>query len=220
MNNTTGQTPCITPTSGAADLPEALRRSTAADGKTELFNLPGYPLMVRAVDFNRIHAANETLRAGYAAARLEVESLKAQLVERAKEHADELTVAYMCGVSGPPIGQPQAMPDLSQLTERGAVAWAGVDAQGLRECFTAADMATASAQGFRDGVASTAPPTAQAEGLTWTVFNSGAQVVEVESLAEAMEYLTPARLARQWCAVCVVDQSNLPPTSADGVEHE
>ncbi len=44
-----------TPTSGAADLPEALRRSTAADGKTELFNLPGYPLMVRAVDFNRIH---------------------------------------------------------------------------------------------------------------------------------------------------------------------
>lgn len=39
-----------------------------------------------------------------------------------------------CGVSGPLIGQPQAMPDLSQLTERGAVAWAGVDAQGLRDC--------------------------------------------------------------------------------------
>ena len=37
------------------------------------------------------------------------------------------------GVSGPLIGQPQAMPDLSQLTERGAVAWAGVDAQALRE---------------------------------------------------------------------------------------
>ena len=59
-----------------------------------------------------------------------------------------------CGVSGPLVGQPQAMPDLSQLTERGAVAWAGVDAQGLREGFTAADMATVSAQGFRDGVAS------------------------------------------------------------------
>lgn len=58
------------------------------------------------------------------------------------------------GVSGPLIGQPQAMPDLSQLTERGAKAWAGVDAQGLREGFTAADMATASAQGFMDGVAS------------------------------------------------------------------
>ena len=50
-------------TSGAADLPEALRRSTAADGKTELFNLPGYPLMVRAVDFNRIHAESEMRRA-------------------------------------------------------------------------------------------------------------------------------------------------------------
>ena len=49
--------------SGAADLPEALRRSTAADGKTELFNLPGYPLMVRAVDFNRIHAESEMRRA-------------------------------------------------------------------------------------------------------------------------------------------------------------
>ena len=51
-----------TPTSGAADMPEALRRSTAADGKTELFSLPGYPLMVRAVDFNRIHAESEMRR--------------------------------------------------------------------------------------------------------------------------------------------------------------
>lgn len=58
------------------------------------------------------------------------------------------------GVTGPLVGQPQAMPDLSALTERGAKAWAGVDAQGLREGFTAADMATAAAQGFRDGVAS------------------------------------------------------------------
>ena len=58
------------------------------------------------------------------------------------------------GVSGPLIGQPQAMPDLSQLTERGSKAWAGVDAQGRPEGFTAADMATAAAQGFRDGVAS------------------------------------------------------------------
>ena len=38
------------------------------------------------------------------------------------------------GVTGPLIGQPQAMPDLSAPTERGAKAWAGVDAQGLREC--------------------------------------------------------------------------------------
>ena len=68
------------------------------------------------------------------------------------------------GVSGPLIGQPQAMPDLSQLTERGAKAWAGVDAQGLREGFTAADMATASAQGFRAGVASVS---AGSEPVAW-----------------------------------------------------
>ena len=36
------------------------------------------------------------------------------------------------GVSGPMMGQPQAMPDISALTERGAKAWAGVDAQALR----------------------------------------------------------------------------------------
>lgn len=29
--------------------------------------------------------------------------------------------------------EPQPMPDLTQLTERGAEAWAGVDAQALRE---------------------------------------------------------------------------------------
>lgn len=37
------------------------------------------------------------------------------------------------GVSGPLMGKPQEMPDLSALTERGAKAWAGVDAQGLRD---------------------------------------------------------------------------------------
>ena len=41
----------------------------------------------------------QLLRMGYASARLEIESLKAQLAERAKEHADELAVAYMCGAS-------------------------------------------------------------------------------------------------------------------------
>ena len=37
------------------------------------------------------------------------------------------------GVNGPLMGKPQEMPDLSALTERGAKAWAGVDAQGLRD---------------------------------------------------------------------------------------
>ena len=45
----------------------------------------------------------------------------------------ELEAVGAGGVSGPLVGQPQAMPDLSALTERGAKAWAGVDAEGLRE---------------------------------------------------------------------------------------
>ena len=80
--------------------------------------------------------------------------LFAAMISRITDLEAQLEAIGAGGVSGPLIGQPQAMPDLSQLTERGAKAWAGVDAQGLREGFTAADMATASAQGFRDGVAS------------------------------------------------------------------
>lgn len=50
-----------------------------------------------------------------------------------QRQADELAAIGAGGVSGPLLGQPQAMPDLSQLTERGAKAWAGVDAQALRD---------------------------------------------------------------------------------------
>ena len=53
--------------------------------------------------------------------------------KRIAELESELEAIGAGGVSGPLIGQPQAMPDLSQLTERGAKAWAGVDAQGLRD---------------------------------------------------------------------------------------
>ena len=56
-----------THTSGAADLPDA-PKSTAADGETELFNFPGHPLMVRAVDFNRLHGQLAALAAGQAVA--------------------------------------------------------------------------------------------------------------------------------------------------------
>ncbi len=50
-----------TPT-GAAELPKC----TAADGSTEVINVPGYPLMVRAVDFNRLRAKVEELSAAQA----------------------------------------------------------------------------------------------------------------------------------------------------------
>lgn len=58
-----------------------------------------------------------------------VEALHARIAELEAQ----LEAIGAGGVNGPPIGQPQAMPDLSALTERGAKAWTGVDAQALRE---------------------------------------------------------------------------------------
>ena len=45
----------------------------------------------------RLHSENETLQAGYAAARLEIESLQVRIKTMAEEHADELMVAHMDG---------------------------------------------------------------------------------------------------------------------------
>ena len=45
-------------------------KSTALDGKTELFYVLGPPLLVRAVDFNRLYAENAALQRGYDATRL------------------------------------------------------------------------------------------------------------------------------------------------------
>jgi hypothetical protein len=50
------------------------------------------------------------------------------------------------------------------------------------------------------------------EPVNWSVFNSGAEVASGLTFSEAWDYLTPERLAREWCAVCVVDQSNMPTT--------
>lgn len=69
-----------------------------------------------------------------------VEALHARIAEREAQ----LKAIGAGGVSGPLMGQPHEMPDLSALTERGAKAWAGVDAQGLREgaASTGSDPAT------------------------------------------------------------------------------
>ena len=58
--------------------------------------------------------------------------LLVQAASAIQAQAAELEAIGAGGVSGPLMGQPQAMPDLSALTERGAKAWAGVDAQELR----------------------------------------------------------------------------------------
>ena len=110
--------------------------------------------------------------------------------------------------------------------------------QLVEASFEAADMATAAAQGFRDGVASTAPPTAQAgvwisvdEWLPepdgpvlahngkWTgvaAWMSGEYLEPLERWQdehrEFIEMMGPA--ITHWMPL------PLPPTSAEGVEHE
>ena len=49
------------------------------------------------VEIAAIRAENVELRTGYAAARLEIESLQARIKTMAEEHADELMVAHMDG---------------------------------------------------------------------------------------------------------------------------
>lgn len=130
------------------------------------------------------------------------------------------------GVTGPLVGQPQAMPDLSQLTERGAKAWAGVDARGLREGFTAADMATARAQGFRDGVASLAASAGEPVAHLWQHCETGrTRIVMPDMIVDADAswqvvgplYLGAAPPTAQ--AGALLAAAPLPPTSAEGVEH-
>ena len=56
-------------------------------------------LRADATELRRLHAENTTLQAGYAAARLEIESLQARIKTMAEEHADELMVAHLDGRS-------------------------------------------------------------------------------------------------------------------------
>lgn len=50
-----------------------------------------------SAEMQLLHSELETLRAGYAAARLEIESLQARIKAMAEEHADELMVAHLDG---------------------------------------------------------------------------------------------------------------------------
>ena len=44
----------------------------------------------------------------------------------------------------------------------------------------------------------------------WSVFNTGAEVWDKLSLADAVVELTPSRLERGWSAVCVINKDNPP----------
>lgn len=67
-----------------------------------------------AAELRRLHAENTTLQVGYAAARLEIASLRAWIKTIAEEHADEMVVAHldgrMRGRSTEPAGEYPALP--------------------------------------------------------------------------------------------------------------
>lgn len=50
----------------------------------------------------------------------------------------------------------------------------------------------------------------------WSVFNTGAEVAGGLTYADALDYLTPARLERGWSAVCVVNKDNITADPAEG----
>lgn len=66
-------------------------------------------------EIDRLQAENANLNAGYAAARLEIESLQARIKTMAEEHADELMVAHLDGRmrAAQPAGA-QAAPELTE----------------------------------------------------------------------------------------------------------
>jgi len=87
------------PTKGhemTAQQPEALRLA----GLLELAPEDGVEPQTAedaAAELRRLHTENTALQQGYAAARLEIESLQARIKTMAEEHADELMVAHMVG---------------------------------------------------------------------------------------------------------------------------
>ncbi len=144
--------------------PEALALSDELDAEadriTRYTNRPGDLLREQAAaELRRLHAENVALSARVQ----ELGQMARDVNSRRVVELEAQLASIGAGGVGPLVGQPQAMTDLTAMTERGAVAWAGVDAQELREGFTAADMATAAAQGFRDGVASLSLPAAGQE---------------------------------------------------------
>ena len=65
-------------------LADALR-CTAAGGRAEIINVPGYPLMVRAVDYNTLRADLDRAIVNFGDAAATVCDMRAQLAEAQKD---------------------------------------------------------------------------------------------------------------------------------------
>ena len=79
--------------------PEALRLSERISDILCASEEDAKAIAAAADELVRLHSEYESLRTGYAAARLEIESLQARIKTMAEEHADELMVAHLDGRS-------------------------------------------------------------------------------------------------------------------------
>ena len=77
-------------------VPEALRLADTLDLAPEN-GIEPQTSEDAAAELRRLHTENTALQQGYAAARLEIESLQAGIKTMAEEHADELMVAHLDG---------------------------------------------------------------------------------------------------------------------------
>ena len=85
---------------GIKDCLQALRLADELDAEFAQGRISNHTGRKAATELRllcRLHSENETLQAGYAAARLEIESLQVRIKTMAEEHADELMVAHMDG---------------------------------------------------------------------------------------------------------------------------
>ena len=100
-------------------LADALR-CTAAGGRAEIINVPGYPLMVRAVDYNTLRADLDRAIVNFGDAAATVCDMRAQLAEAQKD-SDRLDWIEQNANMGVAINRLKHITDLSRLVYEVAV---------------------------------------------------------------------------------------------------
>ena len=100
-------------------LADALR-CTAAGGRAEIINVPGYPLMVRAVDYNTLRADLDRAIVNFGDAAATVCDMRTQLAEAQKD-SDRLDWIEQNANMGVVINRLKYITDLSRLVYEVAV---------------------------------------------------------------------------------------------------
>ena len=95
-------------------------RCTAAGGRAEIINVPGYPLMVRAVDYNTLRADLDRAIVNFGDAAATVCDMRAQLTEAQKD-SDRLDWIEQNANMGVAINRLKHITDLSRLVYEVAV---------------------------------------------------------------------------------------------------